>query len=101
MRSGDFSMRGDESRWGFAMREPAGDGRRYSILGRVDRSHDEARRPQRDPVMAHEIAKLLLEKAGTFLQRTQAIEAAMQLGMPLTEIEEYLDWLDAVRGPVS
>jgi hypothetical protein len=84
------------------MREPAGDGERYSILGRVDRSHDEARRPpQRDPVMAHEIAKLLLEKAGTFLQRTQAIEAAMQLGMPLNEIEEYLDWLDAVRGPVS
>jgi DNA-binding transcriptional MerR regulator len=49
--------------------------------------------------MAHEIAKLLLEKAGTFLERTQAIEAALQLGMPLNEIEEYLDWLDSVRGP--
>jgi DNA-binding transcriptional MerR regulator len=48
--------------------------------------------------MAHEIAKLLLEKAGTFLERTQAIEAALQLGMPLNEIEEYLDWLDSVRG---
>jgi hypothetical protein len=48
--------------------------------------------------MAHEIAKLLLEKAGTFLERTQAVEAALQLGMPLNEIEEYLDWLDAVRG---
>lgn len=47
--------------------------------------------------MAHEIAKLLLEKAGTFLQRTEAIEAALQLGMPLHEIEEYLDWLDMVR----
>ncbi|HZL89053.1 MAG TPA: hypothetical protein VFB96_11810 [Pirellulaceae bacterium] len=50
--------------------------------------------------MAHEIAKLLLEKAGTFLERTQAIEAALQLGMPLNEIEEYLDWLDAMRGPL-
>lgn len=50
--------------------------------------------------MAHEIAKLLLEKAGTFIQRTQAVEAALELGMPLNEIEDYLDWLDAVRGPV-
>ena len=55
--------------------------------------------PERGPIMAHEIAKLLLEKAGTFLQRTQAVEAALELGMPLNEIEEYLDWLDAVRGP--
>jgi hypothetical protein len=47
--------------------------------------------------MSHEIAKLLLEKAGTFLQRTQAVQTALSLGMPLREIEQYLDWLDNVR----
>ena len=54
--------------------------------------------------MAHEIAKLLLEHAGTFLERTEAVKSAMALGMPLSEIEEYLDWIDAVRSrrpPVS
>ena len=50
--------------------------------------------------MAHEIAKLLLEHAGTFLERAEAIRVAMSLGMPLHEIEEYLDWLDANRGPL-
>jgi len=50
--------------------------------------------------MAHEIAKLLLEHAGTFLERAHAIEVALSLKMPLHEIEEYLDWLDATRaGP--
>ena len=48
--------------------------------------------------MAYEIAKLLLEHAGTFLERTEAVETAISMGMPLHEIEEYLDWLDAVRG---
>lgn len=47
--------------------------------------------------MSHEIAKLLLEHAETFLERTDAIKSALSLGMPLGEIEEYLDWLDAVR----
>ena len=47
--------------------------------------------------VAHEIAKLLLEHAGTFLQRQEAIQSALYLGMPLHEIERYLDWLDAVR----
>jgi len=47
--------------------------------------------------MAHEIAKLMLEQAETFLDRTKAIETAMSLGMPLNEIEEYLDWLDQTR----
>jgi hypothetical protein len=47
--------------------------------------------------LAHEIAKLLLEKAGSFLERKEAVEAALGLGMPLSEIEEYLDWLDAMR----
>ena len=47
--------------------------------------------------MANEVAKLLLEHAGTFLEREEAIRAAVRLGMPLHEIEAYLDWLDAVR----
>jgi hypothetical protein len=47
--------------------------------------------------MAHEIAKLLLEHAETFIGRTEAIEKALSLGMPLQEIETYLDWLDQVR----
>jgi hypothetical protein len=47
--------------------------------------------------MAHEIAKLMLEHAETFLGRTEAVETALSLGMPLQEIEAYLDWLDHVR----
>jgi hypothetical protein len=49
--------------------------------------------------MAHEIAKLMLEHAGTFLERAEAIRVALSLGMPLSAVEEYLDWLDATRGP--
>jgi hypothetical protein len=45
--------------------------------------------------MTHEIAKLLLEHAGTFVERTEAIEISLSLGMTLNEIEEYLDWLDS------
>ena len=47
--------------------------------------------------MAHEIAKLVLEKAGTFLERTEAVRTALSLGMSLHEIESYLDWLDNMR----
>ncbi|HZN34042.1 MAG TPA: hypothetical protein VFB80_09495 [Pirellulaceae bacterium] len=47
--------------------------------------------------MAHEIAKLLLEHAETFLERTEAVKSALSLGMPLNEIQDYLDWLDALR----
>jgi hypothetical protein len=47
--------------------------------------------------MAHEIAKLLLEKAGTVLERTEAVRTALSLGMPLYEIESYLDWLDIMH----
>jgi DNA-binding transcriptional MerR regulator len=47
--------------------------------------------------MPHEIAKLLLEHAETFLERSEAVKSALRLGMPLNEIEEYLDWLDVVR----
>ncbi len=47
--------------------------------------------------MAHQIAKLLLEHADTFLKRTEAVETALRLGMPLHEIEEYLDWTASLR----
>jgi DNA-binding transcriptional MerR regulator len=47
--------------------------------------------------MAHEVAKLMLEHAGTFIERTEAIKVALSLGMPLAEIEAYLDWLDSLR----
>ena len=47
--------------------------------------------------MAHEIAKLILEHAESFLQRAEAIETALSLGMPLHEIEEYLDWVDSLK----
>jgi hypothetical protein len=46
--------------------------------------------------MAHENAKSSLARARTALARTEAIRAAVSQGMPLNEIEEYLDWLDAV-----
>lgn len=51
--------------------------------------------------MAHEIAKLLLEHAGTALERGKAIETAVQLGMPLSEVDEYLEWLGVLRGEVE
>ncbi len=47
--------------------------------------------------MSHEIAKLLLEHAETFLERSEAVEAALSLGMPLHEIEAYLDWLELLQ----
>jgi hypothetical protein len=47
--------------------------------------------------MAHEIAKLILEQADTFLERSEAVEIGLSLGMPLREIEEYLDWLEMMR----
>jgi len=47
--------------------------------------------------MSHSIAKLILESARNAREREEAIERALALGMPLHEIEEYLDWLDANR----
>jgi hypothetical protein len=47
--------------------------------------------------MAHEIAKLILEHTHGFLGRTEAVQTAMRLGMPLDEIERYLDWLEILR----
>jgi DNA-binding transcriptional MerR regulator len=46
--------------------------------------------------MAHEIAKLLLEHSGV-LERSKVIQQALNLGMPLHEIEEYLDWVDSMK----
>ena len=47
--------------------------------------------------MAHEIAKLVLEQSETFIERSEAIKTALSMGMPLNEIEEYLDWLAVVQ----
>ena len=66
---------------------------------RLLRSLVEAAEPGCVGPMAYEIAKLMLEYAGTFVERTEAVNTAMSLGMPLSEIEEYLDWLDTVRPP--
>jgi DNA-binding transcriptional MerR regulator len=46
--------------------------------------------------MSHEIAKLLLEHSG-ILERSKVIQEALNLGMPLHEIEEYLDWIDSMK----
>lgn len=48
--------------------------------------------------MSYEIAKLLLEHATTLDKRSDAIKTALQLGMPLHEIDAYLDWLDVTLG---
>ncbi|MDD4269875.1 MAG: hypothetical protein PHO07_14470 [Pirellulales bacterium] len=49
--------------------------------------------------MAHEIAKLILEHADSGKERAAAIRTALSMGMPLSQIEEYLDWLDQMRPP--
>ena len=51
----------------------------------------------RSVAMVHEIPKLVLEQADTFLSRQEAIKTALDMGMPLNEIEDYLDWLDIVQ----
>jgi hypothetical protein len=47
--------------------------------------------------MTHEKAKRLLEGAASLDERADAIEAALDMGMPLNEIEQFLDWLDVMR----
>jgi len=47
--------------------------------------------------MSHKLAKLLLEQAETFLERRDAVKEAIKLGMPIEEVEEYLDWLEMIR----
>jgi hypothetical protein len=44
-----------------------------------------------------EAAKRLLEQADSHESVKAAIQAAMRLGMPLAEIEQYLDTLDLIR----
>ncbi len=51
--------------------------------------------------MTYAIAKLMLENAHTFLDRKEAVKTAMSLGMPLSDIEEYLDWVDMARGGMA
>ena len=46
--------------------------------------------------MDRDDAKLLLQHAATPQQRIEAIQSAQDLGMPLSEIEEYLDWLECL-----
>ena len=47
--------------------------------------------------MAYETAKRLLKQAVTFAERTAAVREVLSLGMPLHEIEEYLDEVDCSR----
>jgi hypothetical protein len=49
------------------------------------------------PDLAHEIARFALTYAVTLRERAAAVQAALSLGMPLNQIEEHLDWLDANR----
>ena len=42
-------------------------------------------------------ARVLLARAETSDERAQAVKSAMAAGMPLSEIEELLDWFDAIR----
>lgn len=56
---------------------------------------------QRVSAMSHEIAKSMLERADSLSQRGDAVKSAMDLGMTLREIEEYLDWLDMINQQLS
>ncbi len=49
--------------------------------------------------MAHERAKKTLLRAATILERDNAIRKAIASGMPLADIEEYLDYVDATAKP--
>jgi len=47
--------------------------------------------------MAWESEKQALKQASTEAQLQEAIRAALEGGMPLSEISLYLDWLDFIR----
>jgi hypothetical protein len=49
--------------------------------------------------MVHQGAKETLLRAGTPPERAKAVRAAIASGMPLVEIEEFLDYLDATKKP--
>ncbi len=48
----------------------------------------------RRAISALERAKRVLAEINSPASREAAIRKAMQLGMPLSDIERYLDWLD-------
>jgi hypothetical protein len=50
--------------------------------------------------MADDVAKRLLRVARTEKERTESVKKAISLGMPLHEIEDLLDYLDATA-PLS
>ncbi len=45
----------------------------------------------------HAVAKGILAAARTPAECERAIQTAMELGMPLHQIEDYLDWLERNR----
>jgi len=47
--------------------------------------------------MANEKAKLLLESANDYFERITAVQLALQSGMTMEEVEDYLDWLRLLR----
>jgi hypothetical protein len=47
--------------------------------------------------MSHTDARILLARAESPADRKHAVASAMSAGMPLHEIEEFLDWADSVR----
>ncbi len=47
--------------------------------------------------MTHEDLTDVLGQAGDYSQRVEGVRAAVRLGIPLIEIEEYLDWLDLTQ----
>ncbi len=50
--------------------------------------------------MVHSEAKFVLARALDSADRKAAVAKAIQMGMSLTDVEEYLDWLDASRAQV-
>jgi hypothetical protein len=48
--------------------------------------------------MTPDAARQLLMKARTADERLAAVRTAMAAGVPLSEIESLLDWLDNVQG---
>jgi len=47
--------------------------------------------------MLREDPKTLLDQADNPVEREAAVRAAIRLGTPLHEVEQYLDWLDAMK----
>ena len=49
--------------------------------------------------MAYEKAKQRIVEAQTDGQRAEAVRQAIREGMPIAEIEDFLDFLESRRGP--